>query len=105
MYGFGSAWTMVYALQHAGKTPTRAGLIKALKSLNTGGNPFVYPGIRLQTSARDNFPIEQEIMIKWAGGAIRGLAALREAPQQRSLEQRDSSFGRGGFGPLCRSVA
>jgi len=69
MYGFGSAWTFVYALQHAGNTPTRAGLLKALKSLNTGGNPFVYPGIKLQTSAKDNFPIEQEIMIKWAGGA------------------------------------
>jgi ABC-type branched-subunit amino acid transport system substrate-binding protein len=69
MYGFGSAWTFVYALQHAGKTPTRAGLVKALKSLNTGANPFVYPGIKLQTSATDNFPIEQEIMIKWAGGA------------------------------------
>jgi hypothetical protein len=23
----------------------------------------------LQTSAKDNFPIEQEIMIKWGGGA------------------------------------
>ena len=69
MYGFGSAWTLVYALQHAGKTPTRAGLMKALHSLNTGANPFVYPGIKLQTSAKDNFPIEQEIMIKWAGGA------------------------------------
>jgi ABC-type branched-subunit amino acid transport system substrate-binding protein len=69
MYGLGSAWTFVYALQHAGKTPTRAGLMKALHSLNTGGNPFVYPGIKLQTSAKDNFPIEQEIMIKWAGGA------------------------------------
>jgi ABC-type branched-subunit amino acid transport system substrate-binding protein len=68
MYGFGSAWTFVYALQHAGKTPTRAGLIKALKSLNTGANPFVYPGIKLQTSATDNFPIEQEIGIKWSGG-------------------------------------
>jgi hypothetical protein len=43
--------------------------LKALKSLNTGANPFVYPGIKLQTSAKDNFPIEQEIMIKWAGGA------------------------------------
>ncbi len=31
--------------------------------------PVPYPGIKLQTSARDNFPIEQEIMIKWAGGA------------------------------------
>ena len=68
MYGFGSAWTFVYALQHAGKTPTRAGLMNALHSLNTGGNPFLYPGIKLQTSAKDNFPIEQEIMIKWAGG-------------------------------------
>jgi ABC-type branched-subunit amino acid transport system substrate-binding protein len=69
MYGLGSAWTFVYALQHSGKTPTRAGLMKALHSLNTGGNPFVYPGIKLQTSAKDNFPIEQEIMIKWGGGA------------------------------------
>ena len=69
MYGFGSAWTLVYALQHAGKTPTRAGLMRALHNLHTGGNPFLYPGIRLQTSAKDNFPIEQEIMIKWGGGA------------------------------------
>jgi hypothetical protein len=42
--------------------------MKALHSLNTSKDPFVYPGIKLQTSAKDNFPIEQEIMIKWAGG-------------------------------------
>ena len=69
MYGFGVAWTFVYALQHSGKTPTRAGLMKALHSLNTSKNPFVYPGIKLVTNAKDNFPIEQEIMIKWGGGA------------------------------------
>jgi branched-chain amino acid transport system substrate-binding protein len=69
VYGLGSAWTFVYALQHAGKTPTRVGLMKALHSLNTAANPFVYPGIKLQTSATDNFPIEQEIMTKWSGGA------------------------------------
>ena len=68
MYGFGVAWTFVYAMQHAGKNPTRASLIKALHNLNTSKNPFVYPGISLKTSAKDNFPIEQEIMIKWAGG-------------------------------------
>jgi len=55
--------------QHAGKNPTRASLMAALHNLNTAKNPFVYPGIKLQTSAKDNFPIEQEIMIKWAGGA------------------------------------
>ena len=69
MYGLGQGWTFVYALQHAGKNPTRASLVKAYKSLNTSKNPFVYPGIKLQTSATDNFPIEQEILIKWAGGA------------------------------------
>jgi branched-chain amino acid transport system substrate-binding protein len=68
MYGLGVAWTFVYALQHAGKDPTRASLEQALHSMNTGGNPFVYPGIKIQTSANDNFPMEQLIMNKWSGG-------------------------------------
>jgi branched-chain amino acid transport system substrate-binding protein len=68
IYGLGAAWAMVYGLQHAGKTPTRAGLLKALKSLNVP-DPFLYPGIKLQTSPIDNFPTEQEIMVRWAGGA------------------------------------
>jgi branched-chain amino acid transport system substrate-binding protein len=68
-YGLGAAWTFVYALQHAGKTPTRAGLMKALKSMTNVKDPFLYPGITLNTSAKDNFPTEQEILTKWAGGA------------------------------------
>jgi hypothetical protein len=67
VYGLGAAWAMTYALQHAGKTPTRAGLMKALRSLNVA-DPFSFPGIKLQTSAKDNFPIEQEVMVKWTGG-------------------------------------
>jgi branched-chain amino acid transport system substrate-binding protein len=69
VYGMGVAWTFVYALQNAGKTPTRASLMNALHSMDTTKNPFVYPGIAIKTSAKDNFPIEQEIMIKWSGGA------------------------------------
>jgi len=69
MYGLAQGWTFVYALQHAGKNPTRASLVHAYKTLNTGKNPFLYPGIKLQTSATDNFPIEQEILVKWAGGS------------------------------------
>src|SRR3954451_4979068 len=73
MYGLGVGWTFVYALQHAGKTPTRAGLMKALHNMSTSKNPFVYPGVVLKTKVsqkvHDNFPIEQEIMIQWGGGA------------------------------------
>jgi branched-chain amino acid transport system substrate-binding protein len=69
MYGLAQGWTFVYALQHAGKNPTRASLVQAYKSLNTGKNPFLFPGIKLQTSATDNFPIEQEVLVKWSGGA------------------------------------
>jgi branched-chain amino acid transport system substrate-binding protein len=70
-YGLASAWTMTYALKNAGKTPTRAGLMRAFKSLTPAKakNPFLFPGVGLQTSAKDNFPLEQEILIKWSGGA------------------------------------
>jgi branched-chain amino acid transport system substrate-binding protein len=72
IYGLAVGWTFVYALQHAGKSPTRAGLMAALHNMNTS-NPFIYPGMKEQTSfkgtKRDNFPLEQLIMTKWAGGA------------------------------------
>jgi branched-chain amino acid transport system substrate-binding protein len=68
VYGLGAAWTMTYALKKAGKNLTRAGFMKALKSLNVA-DPFEYPGMKLQTSAKDNFPSEQLVFIKWNGGA------------------------------------
>jgi branched-chain amino acid transport system substrate-binding protein len=73
-YGLSSAWTLVYALKNAGKTPTRAGLMNALKHLDPkkAKNPFLYPGVTLQTGPGDNFPIENEILAKWNGGATGG---------------------------------
>jgi len=76
VYGEAVAWTFVYALQHAGKNPTRASLQAALHSMNTTANPFVYPGIRIKTSKTDAFPIEQLIMTKWSGGSGGGMNSM-----------------------------
>jgi branched-chain amino acid transport system substrate-binding protein len=71
MYGLASAWTMVEALKNAGNPPTRAGLMKALLSLNTNANPFLYPGFREKTSATDHFPVDQLVLTRYhsTGGA------------------------------------
>ena len=69
VYGLGVAWTFVYALQNAGKNPTRVSLEAALHAMNTSKNPFVYPEVTIATSPKDNFPIEQLQMLKWSGGA------------------------------------
>jgi branched-chain amino acid transport system substrate-binding protein len=71
LYGLASAWTMVEALKNAGSPPTRAGLMKALLSLNTNKNPFLIPGFREKTSATDHFPIEQLRLARYhsTGGA------------------------------------
>jgi branched-chain amino acid transport system substrate-binding protein len=68
-YGLASAWTFVYALQHAGKNPTRASLMHALRNMNTKKNPFLYPGISVKTSKKRTFPLEQLVFDKWSGGA------------------------------------
>jgi branched-chain amino acid transport system substrate-binding protein len=68
VYGLGVAYTFVDALKHAGKNPTRASLMHALRNLNEKTNPFVYPKMKVQTSKKRGFPMEQLILEKWAGG-------------------------------------
>lgn len=69
VYGLAVGWTFVDALKHAGKNPTRASLMHALRTMDQKNNPFVYPGMVVKTSKKRTFPMEQLIFEKWAGGA------------------------------------
>ncbi len=56
-YGMTVAWTMVETLRAAGKTPTRASLLRSAQNLNLRANPFLLPGIAVKTSRTRYFPL------------------------------------------------
>jgi len=64
-YGMTVAWTMVETLRKAGKSPTRASVLRAAQSLDTLANPFLLPGIRLKTSRTDYRPMEQVYLYRY----------------------------------------
>jgi branched-chain amino acid transport system substrate-binding protein len=64
-YGMTVAWTMVDALKRAGKNLTRAGVLRAARSLDTTANPFLLPGTRLRTSATDAFPLDTVYLYRY----------------------------------------
>ena len=57
-YGMAVAYTMVDTLRKAGRNLTRAGVIKAATHLNEV-NPFLLPGVRIQTSPSDYYPMDK----------------------------------------------
>ncbi|MGZ4362607.1 MAG: ABC transporter substrate-binding protein [Gaiellaceae bacterium] len=79
VYAMASAWTMVDALKRAGKNLTRAGLLKAVTTLNEPANPFVLPGIRIRTTPTSRFPISQAQMQRWHNGAWQSFGPLLSA--------------------------
>jgi ABC-type branched-subunit amino acid transport system substrate-binding protein len=63
-YGMGVAFTMVDALQHAGKSPTRTSLLAAARNLDEV-NPFMRPGIKIVTSPTDYYPISKAQLVRY----------------------------------------
>ncbi|MGL6280613.1 MAG: ABC transporter substrate-binding protein [Gaiella sp.] len=77
LYGMAAAWTTVEALKRSGKEPTRAGLIKAVSSMNFANNPFLLPGIAIKTSGpADHFPIEQVVLSRYVKGGWKTFGGL-----------------------------
>jgi hypothetical protein len=68
IYGLASAWTFVEALKRAGTPPTRAGLMKALRSMDYRNNPWLYAGFRVKTTPTDGYPVEQLVLARYHSG-------------------------------------
>jgi branched-chain amino acid transport system substrate-binding protein len=66
-YGMAVAYTMVDALEHAGRNPTRESLLRAARHLNEV-NPFLLPGIRIRTSPSDYYPMDKARFVRYRRG-------------------------------------
>jgi branched-chain amino acid transport system substrate-binding protein len=66
--GAAAAYTMADALKKAGKTPTRAGPMRAATHLTERGNPFLLPGIVVRTTPKSRFPVAQVKLQRWHRG-------------------------------------
>jgi branched-chain amino acid transport system substrate-binding protein len=67
IYGMMAAYAMVDALKHAGRNPTRAGVLRAAEHLNET-NPFLLPGLKVTTSPSNYFPIARTYLVRYEHG-------------------------------------
>lgn len=68
IYGMAAAYTLVDVLRRAGRSPTRASVLRAATSLSETTNPFMLPGLTLKTTTTDRFAIEQVQMYRYTKG-------------------------------------
>ncbi len=65
-YGMAVAYTMVDTLRKAGRNPTRASVLRAATHLNEV-NPYLLPGVRIQTSPNDYYPMDKVKLARYSG--------------------------------------
>jgi branched-chain amino acid transport system substrate-binding protein len=76
VYGMAVAYTTVEVLKAAGRDLTRAAVMAKARALNSASNPFVLPGIKVETGARDGFPIEQAVLQRWSKGSWKSFGGV-----------------------------
>src|SRR5215472_4836551 len=70
IYGMSVAWVMQQSLLKAGKDGvTRENVMKVVRNLNLKDDPFLLPGISVQTSGSNQFPITQAAIEHWSNSA------------------------------------
>jgi branched-chain amino acid transport system substrate-binding protein len=67
VFGYGQAQTMVQVLKQAGDDLTRENIMKQAASLKDFAPDTLLPGVKINTSATDFYPIEQLQMMQFKG--------------------------------------
>ena len=68
VYGMAVAYETVGLFRRLGANPTRVRLMVAARSISSGKNPFLLPGVVVKTGKGDNFPIQQGQLLRWTNG-------------------------------------
>ncbi len=76
LYGVAVAHAFTQLLYKAGKSPTRAGIMKAARAWNEA-NPFLRPGVRQVTKGKDQFPIGCEFIVKFTDGTFKDVSKVK----------------------------
>jgi hypothetical protein len=71
VYGYATAQTMVQVLRQCGDDLTRDNVMKQAANLKNFSSEVLLPGITINTSANDFFPIEQMQLMKFDGESWR----------------------------------
>jgi hypothetical protein len=69
VYGYTGAQTLVQALKQCGDDLSRANVMKQAANLKDVELPMLLPGVKINTSPSDYFPIEQMQMERFNGNA------------------------------------
>jgi branched-chain amino acid transport system substrate-binding protein len=75
-YGVSVAEAFVELLQKAGPNPTRESLVAAFRNWNQV-NPFLLPGNRQLTNAKNQFPVRGEVIVKFSDGVFTPVSRLK----------------------------
>jgi branched-chain amino acid transport system substrate-binding protein len=76
VWGMAIAYQTVKLLRAAGESPTRASVRARLSRLDDPSNPFLLPGIEIETSATERLPLERAQLRRFTGGRWRAFGGL-----------------------------
>ena len=82
VYGYNVAQGLVYVLKQAGNDLSRANVMKQAASIKNLELPMLLPGIKVNTSPTDFYPIEQEQLAKFTGEIWQAFGEIYDASKK-----------------------